>query len=62
MEVRVLSPRQMGWHVPRHGETALQAICEEFDSLSVHKKGIKCVVTPGRRLPLHSLEDSLSWS
>jgi hypothetical protein len=26
----------LGWHVPRHGETALQAICEGFDSLLVH--------------------------
>lgn len=26
----------MGWHVPRLGEIALQAVCEEFDSLLVH--------------------------
>lgn len=28
----------MGWHVPRLGETALQAICGEFDSHLVHMK------------------------
>lgn len=37
-QTKKLKNQYQGWHVPRHGEAALQAVCEEFDSLLVHRR------------------------